>query len=196
MRWMIVLLITVFACSAALADVYEWVDREGVTHFTDNLDKVPAKYREKVKRRESVAGEKGEATQVQSPPPEPVSEKPKAAVYGGHDENWWRSGFRSLQEELQHIKEKLPEKREELTKLRRQWIVSMGRTPKEGESTSDPENYVTKSALSTPGQHRVAYYEKKGEIEKDEARIKEIEGQLTSLDADATRAGVPFEWRK
>jgi len=36
----------------------------------------------------------------------------------------------------------------------------------------------------------------KAEIEKDEARIKEIDQQLVSLEADADRGGVPSEWRK
>jgi hypothetical protein len=196
MRWTIALLIAVFACSAAQAEVFEWVDPQGVTHFTDDLNKVPAQYREKVKRRAPVTGEKGAAPESPPPGPESAPGAQKAESYGGHGENWWRASFKALRDEMKGIQDKLPGKREELTRLHRRWLISMGRTPKAGESTSDPDSYATKSALSTPGQHRVAYYDMKGEIEKDEARIKEIEDQLTSLDAEATRAGVPFEWRK
>lgn len=204
MRLVIVLVITVFACSAALADVYEWVDRDGVTHFTDDLHKVPARYRDKMKRRESATAEK-RAPEASAPPPAPETLQgiPKAGLYGGHDESWWRSGFRALREQMKRIQGDLPGKKDELTKLHHEWVVSMGRTPKAGETRDDrfikppPESKEELShALSTPGRHREAYYNKKAEIERDEVRIKEIEVQIAALDAEATRAGVPFEWRK
>ena len=198
MRWTIALLMVMFACSFAQAEVYEWVDGQGVVHFTDQLDNVPASYREKVKRRESVSGEKVNVAPTPAAPPaaESAPQEQKAELYGGHDRNWWLSSFKALRDERKDIQDKLPEKKETLTKLHRRWVISMGRTPKEGESTSNPENYITQSALSTPGKHREAYYDKKAEIEKDEARLKEIEQQLASLEADADRGGVPFEWRK
>ena len=198
MRWTIALLMVMFACTFAQAEVYEWVDGQGVVHFTDQLDKVPARYREKVKRRESVSGEKVTVPSTPAPPPaaESAPREQKAELYGGHGKEWWHASFKALRDERKDIQDKLPEKKETLSKLHRQWVISMGRTPKEGESTSDPENYVTKSALSTPGKHREAYFDKKAEIEKDEARLKEIEQQLASLEADADRGGVPFEWRK
>jgi uncharacterized protein DUF4124 len=197
MRWTIALLMVMFACSAAQAEVYEWVDGQGVVHFTDQLDKVPARYREKVKRRESVSGEK--VTVPSTPAATSATESAHgqiAELHGGHGKEWWHASFKALRDERRDIEDKLPEKKEMLTKLHRQWVISMGRTPKEGESTSNPENYITQSALSTPGKHREAYFAKMAEIEKDEGRIKEIEQQLVSLEADADRGGVPFEWRK
>jgi hypothetical protein len=198
MRWTIALLLVMFACSFAQADVYEWVDSQGVVHFTDQLDKVPARYREKVKRRESVSGEKVDVSPTLAPPPvtESLPREQKAELYGGHGKEWWHANFKALRDEFKGIQDKLSEKKETLTKLHRQWVISMGRSPKDGESTSDPGNYVSKSALSTPGKHREAYFDKKAEIEKDEARLQEIEQQLASLEADADRGGVPFEWRK
>jgi Domain of unknown function (DUF4124) len=198
MRWTIALLMVMFACSAAQAEVYEWLDGQGVVHLTDQLDKVPARYREKVKRRESASSEKVEVSPTPAPHPmtESAPREEKVELYGGHDRNWWQANFKALRVERKDIQDKLPEKKETLAKLHHQWVVSMGRTPKNGESTSDPANYLTQSALSTPGKHREAYYDKKAEIEKDEARITEIGQQLDSLEADADRGGVPFEWRK
>jgi len=173
MRWTIALLMAMFACSVAQADVFEWVDPKGVTHFTDDLNKVPAKYREKAKRRESATGDEGAASEsLPRPAPGPASGEQKSMLYGGHDETWWRASFKALRDEMQGIQDKLPAKREELVALHRKRLVYQ------------------------QARDRVSYYDMKGEIEKDEARIKEIEGQLTSLDADATKAGVPFEWRK
>ena len=198
MRWTIALLMVMFACSFAQAEVYEWVDGQGVVHFTDQLDKVPARYREKVKRRESVSSEKVEVSPPPAPPPvtESAPREQNAELYGGHGKQWWHASYKALRDERKDIQDKLLEKKETLTKLHHQWVVSMGRTPKNGENASDPANYVTQSALSTPGKHREAYFDKKAEIEKDEARLKEIEQQLVSLEADADRGGVPFEWRK
>jgi hypothetical protein len=205
MRWTIALLMVLFACSVAQAEVYEWVDGQGVVHFTDQLDKVPARYREKVKRRESVTGEKVTVPSTPVPPSmtESLPREQKAELYGGHGKEWWHASYKALRDERKDIQDKLPEKKETLTKLRHQWVVSMGRTPKAGETRDDrftkppPEEKETVShSLSTPGKHREAYYDKKAEIEKDEARLKEIEQQLVSLEADADRGGVPFEWRK
>ncbi len=198
MRWTIALLMVMFACSFAQAEVYEWVDGQGVVHFTDQLDNVPASYREKVKRRESVSGDKVNVAPTPAPPPrtESLPREQNAELYGGHGKQWWQASYKALRVELKDIQDKLPEKKETLAKLHHQWVVSMGRSPKNGESPSDPANYITQSALSTPGKHREAYYDMKAEIEKDEARIKEIDQQLVSLEADADRGGVPSEWRK
>jgi hypothetical protein len=205
MRWTIALLMVMFACSFAQAEVYEWVDGQGVVHFTDQLDKVPARYREKVKRRESVGSEKENVPPAPAPPPatESALQEQKAELYGGHGKEWWHAGFKALRDEFKVIQDKLSEKKETLTKLHRQWVISMGRTPKEGETREDrfikpppDEKEGLSHALSTPGKHREAYYDKKAEIEKDEARLQEIEQQLASLEADADRGGVPFEWRK
>lgn len=197
MRWLIGLLITMFTFTAVHAAVYEWVDSQGGVHFTDDLDKVPARYRKAVKTREPVTGREAVAPPAPQQPSPPAAPPEKAvALPGGHDESWWRARFSSLRAEISNIQNNLPEKKETLTKLHRKWVISKGRTPKAGERLDDVDSFVNKSALSTPGKHRVAYYAMKAEIEGDQARIRGLEEQLASLDAEATRAGVPFEWRK
>lgn len=212
MRWLIALVITMFAFSAAQAEVYEWVDGQGGVHFTDNPNKVPARYRKKVKIRESVTG--GETTAPPSPAmtptPQPAPPEQKAELYGGHGENWWRTTFKALRKELKDVQEKLPGKRDALEKLHRQYVISLGRSPKPGETGESrffkspqegttvvtPQDTLTPNPLSMIGGKRIAYYEMMAEIEKDEARVKELEQQIASLETDADRAGVPFEWRK
>lgn len=197
MKWILLLFVTIFACSIAHAAVYEWVDSQGGVHFTDNLDKVPAKYREKVKLRESVAGEKAVSPPApQEPPPSAAPPEKWETLPGGHDESWWRGRFQVLRDEMKAIRDKLPEKKDTLVQLHRKWVISKGRTPKAGERLDNVDSYVNKGALSTPAKHRIAYFEKKKEIEGDEARVRELEEQLASLDAEATKAVVPFEWRE
>ncbi len=180
MKSLLMLVIFVAACSfQAYAATYEWVDDNGVINFTDNPDNIPAKYLKKVKKRPSVDFE-GTAPQpsVKTEKKAPVSPKTEPAVrseqklFGGHDEEWWRNRFSGPRKELKGIQDKLPEKREELTALRRKMVIYM--------YTRD----------------RTAYYDKLAEIQKDEERIKELNNRLDSIDIEASKAGIPFEWRK
>ncbi len=36
----------------SVADIYKWVDEDGIVHFTDHIDKVPLKYRPEIIKRE------------------------------------------------------------------------------------------------------------------------------------------------
>lgn len=195
------LIVSIFVLSMAApvcADTYQWTDSKGVVHFTDNPDKIPRQYRKKVRKRPSVKSETPVSVSPAAPKVEGRKEVTKSApqLYGGHDENWWRTTTGNLRQELAKLTEELPAKRDKLQFLRRRWVISMGRTPKSGESVEDIDSYVNKSALSTPGKDREAYYSMKNEIERDEARIKQIEQELADLELQATKAGVPREWIK
>lgn len=194
------LIVSIFVLSMAApvcADTYQWTDSKGVVHFTDNPDKIPRQYRKKVKKRPSVKSETPVSVSPAAPKAEEKREASKAPpLYGGHDENWWRTTTGNLRQELAKLTEELPAKRDKLQFLRRRWVISMGRTPKTGESVEDLDSYVNKSALSTPGKDREAYYSMKNEIERDEARIKQIEQELADLELQATKAGVPRVWIK
>ena len=93
-------------------------------------------------------------------------------LYGGHEQIWWRSRFSDIRNELKAVQEGLLGKKEELVGLRRQMTIY---------------NY---------GRDRKAYYDKLAEIEKDETREKELNEQLNSLDLEASKAGIPAEWRQ
>ncbi|MBI1922606.1 MAG: DUF4124 domain-containing protein [Geobacter sp.] len=201
MKMLFVMILFLATVAPVSADTYQWTDKKGVVHFTDNPDKIPRQNRKKARKRPSVKSE----TPVISPTTQPLSapkpvEKKEAAkappLYAGHDEKWWRSTTGNLRTELAKLTQELPDKRDKLQFLRRRWTISIGRTPKEGESLADIESYTNKSALSAPGKNREAYYAIKNEIESDEARIKQIEQELADLELLATKAGVPREWIK
>jgi hypothetical protein len=159
----------VMAVVAHAAD-YEWTDSQGGLHFTDNLDKVPAKYLNKVRKLDvkPVIQEKEQPSQ-----PEQMSIAPEAQnLFGGHDEMWWRSSFKALRDEMKSIQDNLPGKTERLTELRRKLYI-----------------------FSKPST-RVAYNDMDGEIGKDEARVSELQKKLADQDESAAKAGVPLEWRQ
>lgn len=165
------------ACAGvAQGETYEWLDDQGVVHFTDNPDKIPGKYRKRVKERASVTGEAQRTPPTQEKPPveagggTPLT--PKEELYGGHNKAWWRSSFTSLRNELKGIEERLPAKKEQLVELRHRRTVYQ------------------------KGRDRVAYNELSTDIARDEARIKELQDKIAVLDADAAKAGVPVEWRQ
>lgn len=180
--------------SVAHAATYRWVDDKGVIHFTDNPDHIPARYQKRVQELPSVTSPPQSSVPPQEQPevaaPRQTPEKP---LYGGLDEGAWRGRFAALRTEIKSLQDGLPAKREELAQLRRRWVISMGRTPSAGETESG--RFTTRSALSTPGRHREAYFARLAEVEQDEARIAELEKQLAALEVEASRAGVPFEWR-
>jgi len=168
----------IFSLTAG-ATMYEWTDNKGVVNFTDNPDKIPAKYLKKVKKRPSITVDATgsstvEKTQEKAPPvsgQEPVTQNIEK-IYGGHDQSWWRSRFSGIRNELKAVQDGLPGKREDLISLRRKMTIY---------------NYA---------HDRKAYYDKLDEIKNDEAREKELNEQLNSLDAEASKAGVPSEWRQ
>jgi hypothetical protein len=161
------------------AAMYEWTDDKGVVNFTDNPKNIPAKYRNKVKKRPSITGEPTESVPAGTPQPgespqalEPTPQPGKSVMYGGHDESWWRSRYSNLHQELKALQDGLPTKREDLSAARRKFTV-----------------------YQFP-QNRRAYYDLMAEVDKDEARIKDLTNQLESLDVEAARAGVPLDWRR
>ncbi|MDD2337376.1 MAG: DUF4124 domain-containing protein [Geobacteraceae bacterium] len=163
----------------ARADIYQWVDNEGVVNFTDSVDSIPKKYQNKVKVQSSddssqkaTASETAQSTVQEDNKPQSEEPPPQLKSFGGHDEMWWRSQFGSLRGEIAQLEANLPSKRSEAEQLRRKLIIY------------------------TYARNRVAYQEKLDEIHRDEKRITALTEQLSALDTQASAAGIPFEWRK
>jgi hypothetical protein len=177
MRSFLLLIGILFIIAAAHAATYEWVDSQGVIHFTDDPDKIPFKYRNKARQLDLTPAPGEKELPPAQPPRQPAVESVPAAdnagsLYGGHNESWWRASFKAWRDEMKTIQENLPGKKERLNVLRRKRII-----------------------YQKPGD-RTAYYDLSAEIEKDEARIKEVQNQLAALDAEADKSGVPLEWRQ
>ncbi len=156
----------------ALAELYEWKDDGGVMNFTDNPANIPAKYLKRVRKRPSIKVQAVEAGTAPAQAPAGAGQGGRGALYEGHDEDWWRSAFGSLREERKNIEDALPAKRDALEQARRMLTIY------------------------TFPRNRQAYYDQLAEVDKDEARIRELDDQLEKLDIEASKAGVPFDWRK
>ncbi|RNC67958.1 MAG: DUF4124 domain-containing protein [Desulfuromonadales bacterium] len=168
-------LFLVFVCVfSAGADTYRWVDDKGVVSYTDDPDRVPAKFLKRLERIPSPAVPPVPVTTPQSPPQaEPQTPKASTPVlYGGLDENGWRGKFGAIRNEIKAIEDGLPAKNEQLNTLHRKRVI-----------------------YQRP-QDRVAYNQLKEQVDRDEARVKELQDKLSALDQEASKAGVPGEWRQ
>lgn len=68
MKLLTLVLLLVLASSAS-GEIYRWRDRGGVLHFSNSLDDVPLRYREKVTVMNYGPAPKGDAASAQAAPP-------------------------------------------------------------------------------------------------------------------------------
>jgi hypothetical protein len=157
---------------AAHAAVYEWTDDKGVVNLTDNPDKIPAQYRKKARKQDvETRGEPHRPAQTSVPEAAEKTEPSAPQLIDGHDAAWWHDRFVALRDDQKRISDGLPEKKERLTQLHRKHVIYQR------------------------SRDRVAYNSLNDEIQQDEARIKELQGSLEQLEAEADRLGVPKDWR-
>jgi hypothetical protein len=109
------------------------------------------------------------------------------------DGNPGQTKHERLSSELRQLESGLPAKKTELVRLHRKWVVAKGRMPTAEELKTFEEKsakgavkvednpFVNKSALSTPGRHRFAYFQKRNEISADEERIATLRNELNAL---------------
>jgi hypothetical protein len=163
-------LLTLCFPGSVRAAFYQWVDAQGVTHFTDNQDKIPAKYQKKAKKL-TLPEEPAQAAPAGQQDSVPDA-SPQEQTFGGQPEKWWRGRFTALRAELDRQQQGLREKQDKLVELRRQRVIY------------------------TRAQDREAVNSMQAEISVTELRITELQNQLSELDRQATRAAVPVEWRQ
>ena len=171
-----VLLLLIFSATSSVeAAYYQWVDGEGVLHFTDNRNNIPQKYRKKAKKlklQEEPAQPKAKAPVTKAAePPAPAPPAPLPTP-GGHPEQWWRDHFGSLRTELKGLQEGLADKQTKLGELRR------------------------KRAIFIRIQDREAVNAEQSQLTADESRIAELQQKLEALGVEADKAGVPADWRQ
>ncbi|HJV34931.1 DUF4124 domain-containing protein [Geomonas sp.] len=163
--------------SAAYAAFFKWVDESGVTHFTDSRNKIPKKYRKQAKELTMLEDSSpAHPTQEAAPTPvqQPAAQQPPAnqePTYGGHNAPWWKDQFSKLKAQVKDLQASLAQKNAKLAELRR------------------------KRALYFRAQDRVAINEMQDSIAADESKLSDTLKQLDDLDQQATREGVPADWR-
>jgi hypothetical protein len=171
------LLLSLVTASLSEAAFYQWVDRQGVVHFTDDAKNIPLDYRKKARKLElsELPSSAVEVQPRQPTQPEPAAPKlsaPVDAAPGGHTQQWWRQRFAALRAELKALQSAMPLKQANLGELRR------------------------KRTIYQRGRDREAINVLQAQISADEVRIGELQNQLNALDLEASRAAVPMEWRR
>ncbi len=92
------LFLLIFISSAYGATIYKWVGKDGITNFTDDYNKVPSEYRERIEVEIKEDSPKiGPLTPPEAPIPK--SEEVKTDIYG-RGESWWKDKVRPWKERL------------------------------------------------------------------------------------------------
>jgi len=104
-KFFILLILLTFSIHAYGATIYKWVDEKGVVNFTDDYNKIPPAFREKVEveTRKDVQEERAPLP-AQAITPSGKEEEIKTDIYG-RDEAWWRDKLRPWKEKLKEATE-------------------------------------------------------------------------------------------
>jgi hypothetical protein len=166
MKKLLVAMLLLYPLSA-LAVTYEWTDDRGTVNFTEDLGKVPKKYRKKAKVLDGEDSGAPQSTVIGEPAKGKAKsdEPPKGKkLYGGKDENAWRSEFVTATGDLQHAEAGLQ--------------VLRGR--------------LADTSKMTRGE----YLSIQSSIKNEEARVQQMQKKLDLLQQSADRLGVPMEFRR
>lgn len=130
-RYLIALLVLLIAVPA-FADIYRWVDERGTVNFTEDFSKIPAKYRKRVKvipdqgiAAPEVIETSGEGKAEEKKPAvaEPAGNSPAASkqavekkkeLYGGKDEDTWRTEFEKIRAEIKSYEDEISDRKARL----------------------------------------------------------------------------------
>jgi uncharacterized protein YfcZ (UPF0381/DUF406 family) len=121
-KFLILLILLTFTVPAYAATIYKWVDKDGVVNYTDDYNKVPTLYHDRVEALEFFTEK---TSPVQTPKTTPgIKEEIRTDIYG-RDETWWREKVHPWKEQLkeatanyERVHSKFMEKAEELSARR------------------------------------------------------------------------------
>jgi Domain of unknown function (DUF4124) len=96
MKKLTLLIFVIWIISPALVlaqETYQWVDEKGTVHFTDDIGKIPEKYQDQVKKKETPP-EPAPSSSIKSPTekarPAPDAADVEKKDILGRGEDWWR----------------------------------------------------------------------------------------------------------
>jgi hypothetical protein len=101
-KLLIMLIFFVFAVPAYATTVYKWVDKEGVVNYSDDYNKVPPLYCDRVEALEFL---KETGSPEKTPQTTPGSKEEIRMDIYGRDETWWKEKVRPWKEELKEAPE-------------------------------------------------------------------------------------------
>lgn len=146
--------------------IYSWTDTDGSVHITDSMEKVPIKYRSKVKVRKAT---ESRPTNVAEPSGAGAQPKPETELYGDHPLDWWKEAFRKLKNDMGALESGIFAKRNFVK------LVETGVRVGQLYESKDVETYE---------QYRK-------ELPEDEARLDSLKADQEELRRKARIVGVP-----
>ncbi len=108
MKLIALILFVLFSTTLSYGEVFKWVDEKGQVHFTDDITRIPEKYRKAFEEIE-VKEDKEEAKKENAPLPKKQEDDYKDRL-GRGEEYWkgrveeWRKKLQSLQERVESLR--------------------------------------------------------------------------------------------
>lgn len=129
----ILIMLFLAAGVTASAETYKWIDNRGTVSFTDDLGKVPERYRNKVEvlgapvvsaevttieeisvQDGNKPQEEGKSSDKKEQSGTQAKEEEKKKDYGGKDEGAWKAEFAKLEQEIKSTEEQIQEQKARL----------------------------------------------------------------------------------
>jgi hypothetical protein len=174
-----ILILLVFFCFSPMADaaeVYRWVDDQGVTHFTDDPAAVPEHYRSETKKIEMPGQQTGEpAADVHDEYGEYEEGILVEDDLKEKDEAWWQNRAKTWKARLEEAYDNY-----EKTRLRYNTMAT------EFNASQDPEE--RKELRAELSAMQASMDKLKADIENARKMKEEV------LPSQAQKAGIPLEW--
>ncbi|MEA5115644.1 MAG: DUF4124 domain-containing protein [Geobacteraceae bacterium] len=177
-------LVVLFA-SSALAETYTWVDSSGTVNFSDDLSQVPRKYRKKVKTR----GDMGPGMPVAEETP---ASNEKAEVAKDNEKGSAGKSDKAAKSD----KSTKPDKKDALYggKSGANWKKEFDSVRDQIEAV-DKQMEANNKRMSQGKMTRSEYLSNEYSNRSLQQKRNELIGKLESLNEQATKAGLPSEFR-
>ena len=153
-----------------MADIYQWEDARGVVHFTDDIKKVPSRYRDKVRvQKTTVPGVETAVPETSGKAEEKTGKEDE--LYGEYTLQWWLETFRKKKTEVSQAASLIETKKNFVQ------MFESGRRFGQTYEQADVDKYN-------------AY---KAELPADEQRLRDLNDEVAELKRKAVIFGVPRE---
>jgi hypothetical protein len=155
----------IFTASVSYAEIYQWTDKSGVVHMTNEISRVPDEYRDQLKTfKPSKKNIQGEPVLQNEP-----ARNAGPELYGDETLEWWKENFRKKREDTQAAEQSIAAKKE---------FMKMFEGGRRGGQIYDAKDIDRSEAY-------------KKELPADESRVNALKDEIAELVRKAKINGVP-----